>query len=74
MGYQKNALFILIAANMQEPIYWQNLAWNQFRTNEGCYCDPVLNKCIIERITLLGPVNKILNNAYCAPKATSHYP
>ncbi|VDM98269.1 unnamed protein product, partial [Onchocerca ochengi] len=72
-GVPKECTFHSHCHNMQGPIYWRNLAWNQYWTNEGCHCDPVLGKCIVKRITLLGPVSKILNYAYCTPKATSHY-
>ncbi|VDN17498.1 unnamed protein product [Gongylonema pulchrum] len=43
-------------------------------SERGCYCDPVVQACIIERVTSLGPATNILNYAYCAPKSFWYCP
>ncbi|EFO18446.2 hypothetical protein LOAG_10049 [Loa loa] len=68
-GIQKLCLTHADCYDMREPIYWCFLAQNQQWTDKGCYCDPVLKACIIERMTKLGPASKIRNYAYCSPKA-----
>ncbi|MCP9264238.1 hypothetical protein DINM_022264 [Dirofilaria immitis] len=60
--------------DMREPIYWCRLANNQNWTDKGCHCDPLLSACIIERMTVLGPVSQIRNYAYCARKSSWYCP
>uniref|UniRef100_A0A8R1XMV5 Uncharacterized protein n=1 Tax=Onchocerca volvulus TaxID=6282 RepID=A0A8R1XMV5_ONCVO len=73
-GTPKRCTYHSDCHDVREPIYWCRLASNQLWTNKDCHCDPVLKTCIIERITLLGPVSKILNYAYCTPKASWYCP
>ncbi|CAG9539150.1 unnamed protein product [Cercopithifilaria johnstoni] len=64
-GIQKFCSSNIDCYSMREPTFWCRLAENQQWTEKGCYCDPILKACIIERITKLGPVSKIHNYAYC---------
>ncbi|EFO14886.2 hypothetical protein LOAG_13630 [Loa loa] len=59
---------------MREPVFWCRLAKIQQWTDKGCYCDPILNACVIERKTKLGPITIIRNYAFCTWKESWECP
>ncbi|VBB34446.1 unnamed protein product [Acanthocheilonema viteae] len=73
-GTQKLCSSNVDCYSMREPVHWCRLVENQQWTDKGCYCDPILKACIIERMTKLGPMSKIRNYAYCTPKTSWECP
>ncbi|VDM91882.1 unnamed protein product [Onchocerca ochengi] len=73
-GIHKRCISHVDCYDMREPIFWCRLNKHQNWTDKGCYCDPLLRACIIERLTMLGPISIIRNYAYCTPKASWYCP